>query len=81
MSAAARTTLTLEAKAYRIARQRAQARSISLGKAVSELIEEAEVHAPKTRLMMADGLPVFVPPPGTPPIDPALIRQAIEEDW
>ncbi len=77
-----RTTLNLEPRAAQIARRRARSRSISLGKAVSELIVEAETHAPKTEMKRRkNGMPVFVPPPGTPPIDPALIRKAIEEDW
>jgi len=31
-------------------------------------------------LSTRNGLPVMVAPPGTPPMDPATIREAIEED-
>jgi hypothetical protein len=81
-SAHRRTTLSLRPKALRIARQRAQLQSISLGEAVSQLVEEAERYAPQARVeVRKNGLPVIVTPPGTPPIDPATVRRAIEEDW
>lgn len=76
-----RSTFTLRPRARRLAEDRARAQSISFGDAISELIEEAEAYRPQTRLEVRDGLPVFVTPPGTPKIDPALIRKAIEEDW
>ena len=76
-----RTTITLSVNARQIAERHAQARRISFGEALSKLVEEAEANRPQTRLETRDGWPVFVTPPGTLPIDPALIRKAIEEDW
>lgn len=81
MGTALRTTLSLQPRARRIAEERAKLMSISLGDAVSALIEEAEANRPQTRLEIRNGLPVFVTPPGTPKIDLALVRKAIEEDW
>ncbi len=82
MSASARTTLSLEPKAFRIARERAEMRKISLGKAVSELIEEAAEHAPRTRVEFNEhGFPVLVGPPGTPPITPEMVKDILENEW
>lgn len=77
-----RSTFTLGQRARQIAEQRAKQRRISLGEAITELIEQAEDNAPRARLVIRpNGLPMFVTPPGSPKIDTALVRQAIEEDW
>lgn len=77
-----RSTFSLRPRARRLAEDRARAKSISFGEAISDLIEEAEALRPQTTLVMRkNGLPMLVPPPGTPKIDPALVRKAIEEDW
>ncbi len=81
MSSATRTTLSLESKAFRIARERAQARKISLGKAVSELIEEAAANTPKTRMEIHDGLPVLVSPPGSPMITSEMVKEILDNEW
>ena len=82
MSSAARTTLSLESKAFRIARERAQVRKISLGKAVSELIEEADANRPKMRVEIDDdGLPVLVSPPGSPTITLAMVKDILDNEW
>lgn len=75
-----RTTLNLRPAARRIAEERAQYKCISIGEAVSELIEEAETHRPRTRLEMRDGLPVLVPPPGTPKLTMEMVKEMLEED-
>lgn len=83
MSAKAhRSTFSLRPRARRLIEDRARAKAISFGEAISDLVEEAEDQRPKTTLVVRkNGLPMFVTPPGTPKIDPALIRKAIEEDW
>lgn len=81
MSASAtRTTLSLRPAARRIARQRAESKSISLGEAVSELIEEAERYAPKTRLETRNGWPVLIPPPGTPKLTAKMVKDMLEDE-
>lgn len=81
MSATARTTLSLEPKAFRIARERAELRKISLGKAVSELIEEAAEHAPRTSLEFNEyGFPVLVAPPGTPKLTSEMVKQMLDDE-
>ncbi|MGQ0528648.1 MAG: hypothetical protein ACT4PG_02290 [Panacagrimonas sp.] len=81
-NAVTRTTLNLRPKARRIASERAKAKSISLGDAVSELIEEAEEFRPQTRLeYRANGMPVLVAPPGTPPLTMETVKQMMDEEW
>ncbi|MGQ0701268.1 MAG: antitoxin [Panacagrimonas sp.] len=80
-SAVKRTTLNLRPKARRIAEARAQYKAISIGEAVSELIEEAEALQPRTRLEMRDGLPVLVPPPGTPKLTMEMVKEMLEDEW
>lgn len=81
MSSVARTTLSIEPKAFGIARERARLRRISLGKAVSELIEEAAANRPKTRMEIRDGLPVLVSPPGTPKITCEMVKEILDNEW
>lgn len=76
-----RTTLNLRPKARQIAEQRAQYKAISIGDAVSELIEEAEALRPKARLEMRDGLPVLVAPPGAPVVTCEMVKDILENEW
>lgn len=77
---AKRTTLNLRPQARMLAEERAQYKAISIGEAVSELIEEAEQYRPRTRLEMRDGLPVLIPPPGTPPLTMDMVKQMLEDE-
>lgn len=80
-TSATRTTLSLRPAARRIARQRAESKSISLGEAVSELIEEAERYAPKTRVeYRKNGFPVLIGPPDAPVITSAMVRELLEDE-
>lgn len=81
MASLARTTLSLDPKAHRIASNRAKARKISLGKAVSELIEQAAANAPMTRMEIRDGLPVLVSPPGSPIITSEMVKEILDNEW
>ncbi len=82
MSATARTTLSLEPKAFRIARERAELRKISLGKAVSELIEEADRHRPKMRVETDErGFQVLVSPEGSPQITSEMVKELLDNEW
>ncbi|MGQ0619540.1 MAG: antitoxin [Panacagrimonas sp.] len=76
-----RTTLNLRPQARRIAEERAQYKAISIGDAVSDLIEEAEALRPKARLEMRDGLPVLVAPPGTPKLTMEMVKEMLEDEW
>lgn len=79
---ARRTTLNLLPRARHIAEQRAKYKAISLGEAVSELIEEAEKLRPKARIEYRDnGMPVLVAPPGSPVVTCEMVKQALEDEW
>lgn len=80
-ASATRTTIALRNKARRIAQDRARIKRVSLGDAVSDLIEEAEANAPRARLEIRDGLPVLVGPPGTPAITSEMVKEALENEW
>ncbi len=79
--ATSRSTFTLRPKARQIAEQRAKIESISLGEALSDLVEEAEANRPRTRLEYRDGWPVLVAPPGTAKLTSEMVKQMMDEDW
>jgi hypothetical protein len=72
-----RTTLTLDDAAFERARHYAQARSIKLGEAVSELIVLAG--AQRLPLKQVDGVWVFELPPDTPAVSAARVRELLDE--
>lgn len=80
LSAVKRTTLNLRPKARQIAEERAQYKAISIGDAVSELIEEAEALRPRARMEIRNGWPVFVAPPGTPKLTPEMVKEMLEDE-
>jgi len=74
-----RTTLTLSDEAYEIAHQYAEIREVSLGKAVSDLLER--IMKPKMRIRYEDGIPVFDVPVNGPKITTEMVRRVEAEDY
>jgi hypothetical protein len=72
-----RTTLTLESDAFSTAQSYAQARSLKLGQAVSELIRLAS--GDRLPLKQRDGVWVFDLPAGTPKVSAARVKQLLDE--
>ena len=72
-----RTTLTLESDAFMTAQSYAQARSLKLGQAVSELIRLAS--GERLPLKQHDGVWVFDLPASTPKITAARVKQLLDE--
>ena len=68
-----RMTLSLEGEVLRLVKRYAEARSLSLGKAVSELVRRGLTSQRPTRT--ANGLQVFDLPEDSPPVS----RKKIEE--
>ena len=53
------------------------------GQTVDEFVDAAlrrAVNGSSVRMAMRDGLPVMIPSPDTPPIDPDQIRRSIDEE-
>ncbi|MGL5810549.1 MAG: DUF2191 domain-containing protein [Nocardioides sp.] len=73
-----RTTLDIDDRLLAIARVRASERNISLGKAVSELIEQGLTSRPAFELSET-GWPVFDSPPGHIVTDD-MVRAALDEE-
>jgi len=73
-----RTTFTLDDDAAELARTYAKARSLRLGKAVSELIRRAS--APPMALKKKGEAWVFELPPDAPPVTAAQVK-ALLDDW
>jgi hypothetical protein len=46
---------------------------------VNQVLSQA-VRGARFTMTMKNGIPVMVAPEGTPPIDPAMIREALEEE-
>jgi hypothetical protein len=74
-----RTTLSLDDEAAAIAAQYAKSRSLTLSKAVSELIVQGTRRKP--RIKYADGLPVFDLPRGEKKITTEHVRALEAEEW
>jgi hypothetical protein len=68
-----RTTLTLDDDIFQIAKKYADARSIGLGKAVSELVRRGSTLPRPTRLV--NGLHVFDLPPDSPIVTRKKVRE------
>lgn len=79
---AMRSTFTLRPKARQIAEQRAKTKAISLGEAVSELVEEAEANRPQARIeYRANGMPILVGPPGAPTVTCEMVKEILDSEW
>ncbi len=74
-----RTTLDIDDRLLSIARVRAREQDISLGKAVSELIERG-LNTPPTFEVSKSGFPVFHAPPGSPVVTDDLVARYRDED-
>jgi len=72
-----RTTLNLDEDALDLVKRYSEARSLSIGKAVSELVKRALTTPLPTREV--NGLHVFVLPPDAPPVDTELIERLADE--
>ncbi len=72
-----RTTLSLDDDAFRLIKRYAASRSLTFGKAVSELVRRALTTSRPTRLI--NGLRVFDLPPQSPRITSKKVR-ALEAD-
>ena len=72
-----RTTLNLDDDVIVAARELAASERRTLGSVISELARRGLTPA---RLETADGLPVIRVPAGTPPITPAMVRRALDEE-
>ena len=73
-----RTTIQLDDDVYEAARSLAAAEGVSLGSVVSRLAREGL--APKARIRVRNGFPVFDVPAGAPPITPDAVKRALEDD-
>ena len=77
-----RSTFSLRPKARQIAERRAQLTSVSLGEAVSDLLEEAEANRPQARIeYRANGMPVLVSPPGSPIVTCEMVKEILDNEW
>ena len=72
-----RTTLDLDDDVVSAARELATEQRRPLGSVVSELARRGLTPA---RVETEDGLPVIRVPAGSPPITPAMVRRALDED-
>jgi hypothetical protein len=72
-----RTTFTLDDDAAALAQTYAKARSLRLGKAVSELIRRAS--APPMALKKKGEVWVFELPPDAPPVTAAQVKALLDE--
>ena len=72
-----RTTLTLESDAFAVAQTYAQARSLKLGQAVSELIRMSS--AQRLPMRKRDGVWVFELPADTPRVTAARVKDMLED--
>jgi hypothetical protein len=72
-----RTTLTIEADAFEVARAYANARALKLGQAVSELIRLGS--AERLPVRQRNGVWVIEAPPGSPKVTAAQIKAMLED--
>lgn len=72
-----RTTLTLDSDAFAVAQTYAQARSLKLGQAVSELIRMGS--AERLPMRKRDGVWFFDLPADTPPVSAARVKDLLED--
>ena len=73
-----RTTINLDDEVLRLAKSYAEKRSLSLGKAVSELVRRGlAARCPTKRV---NGLLIFDPPPGLPEVTTELVKHLEAEE-
>ena len=68
-----RTTITLDDDVFRLAKRYAETRSLTLGKAVSELVRRGFAYQRPTKV--ASGLHVFDLPPDSPQVTTQRVRE------
>jgi len=73
-----RTTLHLDEDAHKMIRQYAEARSVSLGKAASELVRRGFSSPAPTKIV--NGIVVFDVPPDSPRITSERVRELLEAE-
>lgn len=73
-----RTTLNLDEDVIEVLNQYADARSISLGQAASELVRRGMEAPVQTRLV--NGFHVVVLPAGSPKVSSAKVKQLLEDE-
>jgi len=73
-----RTTLNLDADAYRLIRTYSKQRSVTLGKAASEILRNAL--RPKLKTRTVNGICTFVLPPGSPKITSERVKELLEDE-
>lgn len=81
IKATQRSTFKLRPKARQIAEQRAKVHQISIGEAVSDLLEEAEANRPQARIEYRNGWPVLVSPPGSPIVTCEMVKEILDNEW
>lgn len=75
-----RTTFTLDDDAAELAQKYANARSLRLGQAVSELIRQASA-PPRMKLKKSGELWVIQSPPGTSKLSSEQVRQMLDNEF
>jgi len=73
-----RTTLNLDDDALDLVRKYAEARSVALGKAASELVRKGSASPTPTRVV--NGFVVFDIPPDSPKITAEKVKELLESD-
>ncbi|HEX2329031.1 MAG TPA: CopG family transcriptional regulator [Candidatus Angelobacter sp.] len=73
-----RTTINLDDDVFPAVKNYAESRSVSIGKAVSDLVRKGINASLPTR--MVNGVPVFVLPPGSPPITSKRVRELQDDE-
>lgn len=73
-----RTTLNLEADVFAEVKRYADARSVSLGRAVSDLVRRGLSTPVQTRVV--NGIHVVVLPSDSAPVDSARVNRFLEDD-
>lgn len=74
-----RTTLSLDDDVFELAKQYAEARSLALGKALSELVRRGINSPPKTREV--NGLVVFDLPEHSPMVTTEHVKKLEADTW
>jgi hypothetical protein len=74
-----RITLNLEDDIVRLLKTYAQKRSLTMGKAVSQLVHRGLSAPPKTRVI--HGIVVFDIPKGSQPVTSEHVKRLEAEDW
>ena len=73
-----RTTLNLDADACRLLRTYSKQRSVTLGKAASEILRNSV--RPKLKIRMVNGICTFVLPSGSPKITSERVKELLQDE-